>query len=105
MCENFQTYSLCYFFSNSDKDQIVGCSTPAHPTKRFIQGHKYLYMKYGDTVPLLDVQHGGGICEQDSDCGKNGKCESGPHKREKECVCQTHEYTGPHCLVSTSHTM
>lgn len=92
-------------FYFSDNDQIIGCSTPTHPTKRFIQGHKHAYMNYGDKEPLKSIVHGGGNCHDDNECGRFGKCES---KRgsssKKECVCQTHEFTGPHCLVSSLHS-
>jgi hypothetical protein len=52
----------------------VGCDPPDYPTKEWINGHTYRYMRnppfvYADTGPLRNVQRGGGQCVTDSDCG------------------------------------
>ena len=54
----------------------LGCDPPQYPTKDWIIGHEYQYMRgapfsYEDTAPLREIQHGGGHCQQDSDCGGN----------------------------------
>ena len=52
----------------------LGCDPPDYPTKEWIDGHEYRYMRnppfsYKDKKPLRPVQRGGGACESDSDCG------------------------------------
>jgi hypothetical protein len=52
----------------------LGCDPPDYPTKEWIDGHQYRYMRnppfvYDDTAPLRRVQKGGGPCETDHDCG------------------------------------
>ena len=52
----------------------LGCDPPDYPTKEWIDGHQYRYMRnppfvYEDTTPLRRVQIGGGACLTDKDCG------------------------------------
>ncbi len=52
----------------------LGCDPPEFPTRGWIKGHEYLYMRnapfsYDDKEPLRKVQKGGGKCEFDDDCG------------------------------------
>lgn len=55
----------------------IGCDPPGYPTKGWIKGHSYRYMRnepfsYADKGhPLKNVQTGGGACDTDSDCGGN----------------------------------
>lgn len=67
--------------SNDDSAHVgqphtLGCDPPEYPTKEWIEGHFYHYMRnppfsYDDTHPLKKVAHGGGSCKVDADCGGN----------------------------------
>lgn len=55
-------------------NHTLGCDPPEFPTKEFIRGHEYRYMRnppfsYDDTHPLRPIQRGGGECKTDDDCG------------------------------------
>ena len=55
-------------------NHTVGCDPPEFPTKEWIVGHSYRYMRnppfsYADKHPLRVVQRGGGDCASDADCG------------------------------------
>ncbi len=55
-------------------NHTLGCDPPEYPTKEWIQGHSYRYMRnppfsYVDRAPLRRVQKGGGPCLKDADCG------------------------------------
>ena len=55
-------------------NHTLGCDPPEYPTKEWIVGHSYRYMRnppfsYEDTHPLRKVQRGGGACTTDADCG------------------------------------
>jgi hypothetical protein len=55
-------------------NHTIGCDTPEYPSKEWIKGHEYRYMRnppfsYADTGPIRKVQKGGGKCKKDSDCG------------------------------------
>jgi hypothetical protein len=57
-------------------NHTLGCDPPDYPTKEWISGHEYRYMRnppfsYQDREPLRRVQRGGGSCESDADCGGN----------------------------------
>ena len=58
-------------------NHTVGCDPPDYPTRGWIKGHSYRYMRnapfsYDDKSPLKkSVQKGGGSCLQDKDCGAN----------------------------------
>jgi hypothetical protein len=56
----------------------LGCDPPGYPTKEWIDGHQYRYMRnapfvYEDVTPLRRIQKGGGRCENDHDCGGDVK--------------------------------
>lgn len=55
----------------------VGCDPPDFPTREYIKGYEYRYMRnppfvYDDKHPLRSVKNGGGACEVDEDCGGGG---------------------------------
>jgi len=56
-------------------NHTVGCDPPEYPTKEWIKGHSYQYVRNppfsneDKGIPLKKVQKGGGKCERDSDCG------------------------------------
>jgi hypothetical protein len=58
-------------------NHTVGCDPIEYPTKEWIKGHSYQYMRnapfsFNDKGhPLKNVQTGGGKCSIDSDCGAN----------------------------------
>ena len=52
----------------------VGCDPVEFPTREFIRGYEYRYMRnppfvYEDRHPLREVKRGGGECVVDGDCG------------------------------------
>lgn len=56
-------------------NHTIGCDPVKYPTKEWIKGHSYQYMRnspfsYDDKGhPLKKVQTGGGKCDSDDDCG------------------------------------
>lgn len=55
----------------------VGCDPVEFPTREYIKGFEYRYMRnppfvYEDKHPLREVKNGGGECEVDADCGGGG---------------------------------
>lgn len=55
-------------------NHTLGCDPPDFPTKEFIKGHEYRYMRnppfsYEDKHPLRPIHRGGGACKTDADCG------------------------------------
>lgn len=55
----------------------VGCDPVEFPTREYIKGFEYKYMRnppfvYDDKHPLRDVKTGGGTCKVDADCGGGG---------------------------------
>jgi hypothetical protein len=55
----------------------VGCDPVGFPTREYIKGFEYRYMRnppfvYDDKHPLRQVKNGGGECEVDDDCGGGG---------------------------------
>ena len=55
-------------------NHTLGCDPPSYPTKEWIHGHSYRYMRnppfsYEDKHPIRPVQNGGGPCVTDRDCG------------------------------------
>ena len=90
----------------------LGCDPPEYPTREFIKGHEYRYMRqppWGleDKYPLRKIKRGGGSCVGDQDCGADhgqGKCvqslETSFFGSVSKFVCECSEgYTGPSCLV------
>ena len=56
------------------ENHTLGCDPPDYPTKEWIKGHSYRYMRnppfsYDDKDPIRKVQKGGGRCTSDADCG------------------------------------
>jgi len=86
-------YVRVYQAKNSTK-QVVGCSPPHRPTKKFIEAHKDRYKTSSDSEPLRPIQNGGASCNVASDCGgsEKGICHHG------RCQCGS-GYTGPACLA------
>mmetsp|Transcript_115021 Transcript_115021/g.332328 ORF Transcript_115021/g.332328 Transcript_115021/m.332328 type:complete len:698 (-) Transcript_115021:4-2097(-) len=59
-------------------NHTLGCDPPEYPTRGWIKGHSYQYMRnapfsYDDKEPLRKVQRGGGKCRSHADCGANLK--------------------------------
>jgi len=75
-----------------DSTQIVGCSTPSHPTSTYIKGWADKYKADGDKEPLRAVATGGQGCSADGDCGR-GTCV----KQRCKCVAGR---AGPTCLAA-----
>lgn len=55
-------------------NHTLGCDPPAYPTRGWIQGHEFKYMRnapfsYDDKHPIKKVQKGGGSCQSDNHCG------------------------------------
>lgn len=55
----------------------VGCDPPGFPTKEYIKGYEYRYMRpmpfsVDDKHPLRKVKNGGGMCLNDEHCGGGG---------------------------------
>lgn len=105
----------------------VGCDPVDFPSKEFIKGHEYTYMRsppfvYDDTGPLAKkIKVGGGKCDTNSDCGGvdvaesstssdevkgSGICVKGEYSQgifsssvvESRCKCNE-GYVGPKCLT------
>jgi hypothetical protein len=60
--------------AHSGKPHSVGCDPVDFPTREYIKGYQYRYMRnppfvYDDKLPLRSVKMGGGVCEVDEDCG------------------------------------
>lgn len=63
--------------AHSGGPHTVGCDPPDFPTREYIKGYEYRYMRnppfvYEDKHPLRTVKNGGGTCEVDDDCGGGG---------------------------------
>ena len=72
--------------------QVVGCSTPTHPSRTYIEGHASSYMSEDAKQPLQPVLAGGAACgDAAGECGE-GRCVQG------KCVC-SEGFTGPVCLA------
>jgi hypothetical protein len=57
-------------------NHTLGCDPPDFPTKEWVEGHSYRYMRnppfvYEDVNPLRRIQRGGGFCDKDADCGSD----------------------------------
>eukprot|EP00816_Leptocylindrus_hargravesii_P012977 CAMPEP_0196803252 /NCGR_PEP_ID=MMETSP1362-20130617/2615_1 /TAXON_ID=163516 /ORGANISM="Leptocylindrus danicus, Strain CCMP1856" /LENGTH=621 /DNA_ID=CAMNT_0042174709 /DNA_START=115 /DNA_END=1980 /DNA_ORIENTATION=+ len=93
--------------NKNDEQHKVGCSIPERPTRKYIEGHPYLYKTEDDEKPLKDIQKGGGACDPDANatyvdaktCGglTRGTC-STDKKKKSSCTCES-EWTGPNCLA------
>lgn len=73
--------SVRVYQSDDDKAHVgnehtLGCDPPEYPTRDYIVGHEYRYMRnppfsYLDKHPMRPVQKGGGECNSDEDCGSH----------------------------------
>lgn len=77
--------------NKNNPNMTVGCDIPSHPSKLFIEAHKYRYMRIGDKLPIKKVMVGGGKCKGDDGCHR-GSCHWGT------CKCQE-GWVGPLCQV------
>ncbi|CAB1112410.1 unnamed protein product [Ectocarpus sp. CCAP 1310/34] len=81
--------------NKNDSSMSIGCDIPSHPSKLFIEAHRYRYMRSGDKKPLKDLMVGGGKCNDETGCHR-GKCHWGKCKCEEGWVgplCQsTHKF-------------
>lgn len=68
----------------------MGCDPPEYPTREYIKGHEYRYMRqppfgFYDKLPLKEVKAGGGKCKVDNDCGCNiTTSDSDPNETEPD---------------------
>jgi beta-glucanase (GH16 family) len=63
--------------AHSGRPHTLGCDPVDFPTREYIKGFEYKYMRnppfvLQDKHPLRDVQDGGGTCVVDEDCGGGG---------------------------------
>jgi hypothetical protein len=63
--------------AHSGNPHTVGCDPEEFPTREYIKGYEYRYMRnppfvYEDKHPLRRQQNGGGECVVDEDCGGGG---------------------------------
>jgi len=99
-CENLPaSFEIDYvraYQAKSDSKHVLGCSTKARPTAKYIMGHKkdYSNTEAGQKEPLQPIQRGGGYCTKNKDCGhpSKGSCSAGHY-----CICEAN-FTGPMCL-------
>ena len=98
----------------------LGCDPINFPTKEFIAGHEYRYVRplpFVDKKPLKSVRRGGGTCGESSDggtgkgdgCGEGGECKSEKDAsfwsndgKKMVCVCRK-GWTGPKCKSRKYH--
>jgi len=72
--DSIRVYQTSNHSVHVGEPHTLGCDPPDYPTKEWIDGHTYRYMRnppfsYQDKKPLRPVQRGGGACDSDSDCG------------------------------------
>lgn len=68
--------------AHSGRPHSVGCDPLDFPTREYIKGYEYKYMRnppfsFHDKHPLKDVVTGGGVCVVDEDCGGISEGEGG----------------------------
>lgn len=76
--DNVRVYQSFDADSHVGANHSLGCDPPEYPTREWIKGHSYRYMRnppfsFADKLPLRRVQRGGGDCSTDSDCGGDVK--------------------------------
>ena len=74
--DSIRVYQSSNHSAHAGNEHSLGCDPPDYPTKDFIKGHEYRYMRqppfgWSDRHPLKEVQNGGGPCETDRDCGSH----------------------------------
>jgi len=111
------------------KPHTVGCDPVEYPTREYIKGNEYRYMRsapfvFDDKGPLKKkIRNGGGKCKHNSDCGGEnsdterhplesirGECIEGefsqglfnPTVKGQKCKCFD-GFTGPMCLAVDKH--
>lgn len=72
--DNIRIYQSRNASAHVGAEHTIGCDPPDYPTKEWIEGHEYRYMRnppfsYEDKGPLRKIKRGGGSCDDDSDCG------------------------------------
>lgn len=82
-------------------NHTVGCDPPEYPTREWIRGHEYRYMRnppfsYDDDHPLKRVPRGGGECKTDDDCGANIQHENLTEVYEAAFASMTGEESSDH---------
>ena len=96
MIENFPAEFLIDYVrvyqAEDDTNQIIGCSTESHPSRKFIEGHKDRYMEKGQKEPLKPLAVGGATCHENTEC-MFGNC------IKNKCVC-IDGYMGSTCKAS-----
>lgn len=117
-------YEIDYIRVYQDKTDplhMLGCDPPEYPTKQYIEDNweKYTFNSYIKKEPLVVVQHGGGECSTNFDCGNFLSVDApspemgneidweetvedyGPIRAsfcvDGKCKCPP-EWTGPFCL-------
>lgn len=117
--DHVRVYQTSNHSAHVGQPHSLGCDNVDYPTREFIKGREYRYMRppphgYDDTAPLKDkIQNGGGNCTSGKDCGgvgsatqvERGQCITGTFSRGffsqsvygSRCSCNE-GYTGPHCL-------
>ncbi len=125
--DHVRVYQSTNHSAHVGQPHTVGCDPVEYPTREFIKGHEYTYMRtppfsYHDTGPLAKkIKNGGAKCQSNSDCGGidndeslqspspemkiRGSCVAGEYSQGvfggsvfgKKCQCND-GYTGPNCL-------
>ena len=117
--DHVRVYQTTNHTAHVGQPHSLGCDPVDFPTREFIKGREYRYMRpppqgYFDSAPLKEkIQNGGGNCTSHKDCGGVG---SNAARERGECVIGTYSsgffskatfgsrckcydgYTGPHCL-------
>ena len=102
--------------AHAGEKHSVGCDPVDHPTREYIKGHEYRYVRpspfedFGKSLKKLRA--GGGECELDTDCGSTGKCVSSSKSSSffsfdkatisKSCKCLA-SWIGPNCLSQNNY--
>lgn len=110
LVESVRVYQSPNAEAHSGANHTLGCDPPEFPTREFIAGHEYRYVRrwpaFDDRHPLKQVAVGGGTCATDHDCGyTRGNCSQGGRRGifsviglRKRCICNQ-GYVGSHCLT------
>lgn len=74
--DSIRLYQTTNHSAHVGQAHSLGCDPPGYPTKEWINGHEYRYMRnppfvFDDKKPLRTIQRGGGSCMTDDDCGAN----------------------------------
>jgi hypothetical protein len=74
--DSVRVYQSRHHSAHVGQKHTLGCDPPDFPTRGWIKGHEYQYMRnvpfsYEDKGPLRQIQQGGGKCTTHNDCGAN----------------------------------